>query len=181
MFENLALYPYPSVILFTSGIILLLLSNMTIDDKKSSENILNLFGQFFGFCWGITALTWGIITLGSPIYTGWMVGGLILVGLSLFLRPLKNIPWATLVGLIFSGAITAFLAMNMDPVIHFGIDFRWILAIVFLAVMFILYLICKFIEDLFELIGLILSNDPISMLIGLGCFIGGIASLVIYY
>ena len=180
MLEVLGSYPYPSFILIGSSLILIIMAKWHINYEKTREKALDIFFQFFTFCWGITALTWGVITLGSS--SGNLVAGaLIVVGLSLFLKPLKNIPWGSLLSLIIAGSVTAFLAFRMETIILLGIDLRWALVIVFFAILFFLYLIFKFLEDIFNLIGLILSNDPISLLIGLGGIGMGIFTLIIPY
>lgn len=178
MLEKLALYPYPSIILIAGGFVSIIIAKIDIEEEKGKEKFLDLFVHFFAFCWGVTTLVWGILTFSSPSYTYWTASALIIVGLSLFLKPLKNIPWASLVSLLAAGGITAFLAGSMDSVFFLGLDLRWVLALVFFTVLFMLYLILKFIEDLFKLIGIILSNDPMALLIGIGGIVIGVAGLV---
>jgi len=180
MLEALGSYPYPSFILIGSGLISMVMAKWHIDYEKTREKALDIFFQFFTFCWGITALIWGVITLGSSS-NNLAAGALIIVGLSLFLKPLKNIPWGSLLSLIIAGSITALLAFRMETIIFFGIDLRWALVVVFFAILFFLYLIFKFLEDIFNLIGLILSNDPISLLIGMGGVGVGVFTLIIPY
>lgn len=180
MLEALGSYPHPSFILIGSGLISIIMAKWHVKEEKTREKALDIFVQFFTFCWGITALTWGVITLGSSS-TNLAAGALIIVGLSLFLKPLENIPWGSLFSLVIAGTITAFLAFTMDSITYLGMDLRWTLAIVFFALLFFLYLIFKFLEDLFDLVGLILSNDPISFLIGFGGIIVGLVTLIIPY
>ena len=104
---------------------------------------------------------------------------LIIVGLSLFLKPVKEIPWASMVSLLAASSLTAMLAYHMPPVLFFGYDLRWLLSIVFLCILFALYVVLKFLEKIFKVIGVILSSDPISLLIGFAGMALGIVSMFV--
>lgn len=181
MYENLANYPYPSIVILIGGFVSLLTGFMKVDRDDTSDKLMGGFVHFIGLFYGVASLIFGILTFGSSAYPNWIAWGLVIVGVSLFLKPLKDIPWASLLGLIVAGAATAYLAMNMPPVIISGLDVRWILVAVFIIVLLIIYLLFKFIEDIFELLGMLLSNKPVSILIGLGAIAIGIYSLVMFY
>lgn len=172
-------FPWPSVILVISGFISFLWAMIRTEKKDLMEKFLDKIFQTLGFFWGVTVLVWGVYTLGSKLYpewTGWMM---IVIGLSLFLKPIKDIPWASLVSLLVSSSMTGLLALNLSPVLFFGFDIRWILAVVFLCLLFTLYIFLKFIEDLFKIIGTFLSSDPVSFLLGSAGLILGAVSVVV--
>ncbi len=162
-------YPLPSAVLIISSFFSFLWAITRSDENKKGEKVIEMIFQFIGFSWGVTTLVWGVYTLGSESYPRWVAWILIVVGLSLFLKPIKNIPWASLVSLLAASSLTALLAYNMSPISFFGFDLRWLLAIVFFSLLFTLYIILKFLEDLFKVVGIVLSSDPVSLIILQGC------------
>jgi peptidoglycan/LPS O-acetylase OafA/YrhL len=99
---------------------------------------------------------------------------LLLAGLALFLRPLKDVPWAALVGLIVGGACLSLVYFLFPlPEIVFGISSTWLYLAVFLIPALLAYVVAKFLEDLFKLVGTILSSRPVIIPLGLVCILQG--------
>jgi len=112
-----------------------------------------------GFFLGLASIAAGILTVarrGDPITEI----ALILVGLALFLKPIKNVRWAFLFGFII-GVMTVFIAKSLLPFQS---------PLVYLTIFFIsailAYLIFKFAEELLSFLGALLSFPPILFLLG---------------
>ena len=104
---------------------------------------------------------------------------LIIAGLALFLRPIKDIPWAALLGLIVGGlsaGIVYFFFPLQETV--FGISSMWVYLAIFLIPAVIVYMVFKFIEDLLKLIGMLLGSKPVSFIEGIVCIVQGVLLLL---
>ena len=128
--------------------------------------------SFIGFLVGIVALataalsflkgTSGIVTLVL----------LVAVGLSLFLKPLKNVRWAALIGL--ACGIVALYYANA----YFGQLGTAVMLVIFIVVALPVYLMFKFAEDILHSIGSLLSYPAITVPIGLLCLAQGTLLLI---
>ena len=98
----------------------------------------------------------------------------------LILRPIKDFPWAALLGLIAgglsAGAVYFFLPTITEPV--FGIASIWIYVIIFLIPAVIVYMVFKFIEDVLKLIGTLLASKPVTLIVGFVCIAQGVLLLL---
>ena len=105
----------------------------------------------------------------------------IIVGLALILKPIKDIPWAAVVGII-AGAIVVFISSTyLEFVVNtianlFGIDAYWLLIAAFIIVLLICYMAFKFLEDIGKILGAFLSSRPTSFVIMLLCVIEAICA-----
>lgn len=137
--------------------------------------ILSVFGFFMGILMLVTAV-------GVWSTHAWDAGTrylLIAAGLALFLRPLKDIPWAALVGLIIGGACVCLVYFLLPlPETVLGISSTWVYLAIFLIPALLAYMVTKFIEDVFKLVGTILSSRPVSITLGLICIVQGILLLL---
>jgi len=133
--------------------------------------VTSLFGFFVGILLLVTAAAvWSM--------EAWDTGTrylLIVTGLALFLKPLKDIPWAALIGLVVGGlcAGSVYLLYPLPETVY-GISSTWIyLAIFFIPALFV-YMLLKFVEDVLRLVGTILASKPVSIILGLMCIVQGI-------
>ena len=139
-------------------------------------SILTKIVSFFGFFVGILLIVTGAAALSTQgqvdTYTQYL---LIIAGLALFLRPIKDIPWAALLGLIAgglcAGAVYFFFPLP-DPV--FGIASIWVYVIIFLIPAVIVYMVFKFIEDALRLFGTLLASKPVTFMVGCVCIGQGV-------
>ena len=115
-----------------------------------------------GLLLGILALVLVYLLFSSGRYDAFTLCILLVAGLMLFLRPIKNLRWAALVALAVA-LIASYYAYNAFHVS------TTVLIIVFVATTLLLYLLFKFAEDLLGIIGGILSFPPIAILIGIVC------------
>ncbi|NVM27382.1 MAG: hypothetical protein HWN65_00960 [Candidatus Helarchaeota archaeon] len=98
----------------------------------------------------------------------------IIVGIALVLRPIKDIPWAALVGVIVGGFVVFISATYLKVITDgfasiLGIDPYWILIITFLIIFLIVFLAFKMIEGIGKLLGAALSSRPASLIIMIIC------------
>jgi len=130
-----------------------------------------LFGFFVGILLLVTAAAaWSM--------QAWDTGTrylLIVTGLALFLKPLKDIPWAALIGLVVGGlcAGSVFLFYPLPETVS-GISSTWVYLVIFFIPALLVYVVLKFVEDVLRLIGTILASKPVSIVLGLICIAQGI-------
>ena len=144
-------------------------------------SILTKIVSFFGFFVGILVIVTGATAwqTQSPqvdTYTQYL---LIIAGLALILRPIKDFPWAALIGLI-AGGLSAGAVYFVFPLPEtvFGIASIWVYLIIFLIPAVIVYMVFKFIEDLLKLIGTLLASKPVTLIVGFVCIAQGILLLL---
>lgn len=139
--------------------------------------VISFFGFFVGILLIITgAAAWKAQAINIDAYTTYL---LIIAGFALILKPIKDFPWAALLGLIAgglsAGAVYFFFSL---PQTIFGIDSIWIYLAIFLIPAVIVYMVFKFIEDLLKMVGTILGSKPITFIIGFICIAQGILLLL---
>jgi len=135
--------------------------------------------SYLGFFIGILLLTtaavaWSEHALDTPtIYL------LIGTGLALFLKPIRDFPWAALFGLAAGCACAVYVIWFASiPEVVYGIPAKWIYIAAFLVPALIVYLLFKFVEDLLKLIGLILASKPVSLILAALCIAQGVLMLL---
>lgn len=140
-----------------------------------SVKVLSLFGFFIGALLLITGIN-------ASIGQAWDSGTiylLIITGLALILRPLKDIPWAALFGLLVGGlCVSLVLIFYPLPGTILGISSTWVYLFVFIVPALLVYVFFKFAEDLLRLVGMILASKPVSIVLGIACIIQGILLLL---
>jgi hypothetical protein len=139
--------------------------------------ILSFFGFFAGILLVLTGgVAWQTQTTQIDTYTIYL---LIIAGLVLILRPIKDFPWAALIGLIAgglcAGAVYFFYPL---PETVLGIASTWVYLIIFLIPAVLVYMVFKFIEDVLKLIGTLLASRPVTLIVGFVCIAQGILLLL---
>ncbi len=138
--------------------------------------IVSFFGLFAGIILLITGATAWQTQAQIDNFT---IALLIIAGLALVLRPIKDFPWAALLGLIAgglcAGAIYFFFPL---PETVFGIAAIWVYVIIFMVPAVIVYMIFKFIEDVLKLIATLLASKPATFIVGCVCITQGILLLL---
>jgi hypothetical protein len=134
--------------------------------------IVSFFGLFIGIALLITGATaWQIQ---APQIDNYTTALFIIAGLALILKPIKDFPWAALMGLIAgglcAGAVYFFFPL---PATVFGIASIWVYVAIFMIPAVIVYMVFKFIEDVLKLIGMLLASRPITFIIGCICIAQG--------
>jgi peptidoglycan/LPS O-acetylase OafA/YrhL len=130
----------------------------------------------------------GVIMMGGAV-TAWFAETYytftcilaLVVGLALILKPIKDIPWAAVIGII-AGAIVVFIASSYLEFATesiaglLGIDAYWLLIAAFVLVLVLCYMAFKFVEDIGKILGKFLSARPTSLAIMLLCVIEAICA-----
>ena len=162
--SDLATVSYVQWALIAGGLIALV-SGIIGRNKKS---IIDEVVMFIGFFVGILLLAMGILTITNPPAGGISAVAtlmLIILGVAMFFRPLKKVPFAGVIG--FVGALFVAIALyNMH------VDNTWII-IAFLIVFVILWLIFKVIFGVVKIAAAILTFRPVLMIIGIIAIIEG--------
>ncbi len=138
--------------------------------------IVAFFGLFAGIILSITGATAWQTQAQVDNYT---IALLIIAGLALILKPIKEFPWAALLGLIAgglcAGAVYFFFPL---PETVFGIAAIWVYVIIFLVPAVIVYMVFKFIEDVLKLVATLIASKPATFIIGCLCIAQGILLLL---
>ena len=139
--------------------------------------ITSFFGFFVGILLIVTAaVAWS--TEAPQVDTGTQYL-LIVAGLALFLKPMKDIPWAALLGLGVGGLCAGFVLLFYPlPETVYGISSTWIYLLIFFIPAVFVYMVFKFIEDVLKLIGMVLTFKPVTLALGLVCIAQGILLLL---
>jgi hypothetical protein len=134
--------------------------------------------SIFGFLVGILLLLTGAAIWPTEVWDTGTKFLLIITGLALFLKPLKQIPWASLIGLII-GTVCVLLVYFYFPLpeMIFSISSVWVYLAIFFIPALATYLFFKFLEDLIKLIGIILASKPVATILGIICLTHGILLL----
>jgi hypothetical protein len=142
---------------------------------SGAAKVMSALGFFVGILMLITALSvWSA--------SAWDTGTrylLVITGLALFLKPLRDVPWAALVGLIVGGACVSIVFLLFPlPETVLGVSSTWVYLLIFFVPALLAYMAAKFVEDLFKLVGTILASKPVSIILGLICLVQGILLLL---
>jgi hypothetical protein len=139
--------------------------------------IVSFFGFFIGIALIITgAAAWQSQAPNVDTYTQYL---LIIAGFVLMLKPIKDFPWAALLGLIAGGlAVGAVYFFFPLPETVLGIASIWVYVILFFIPAVLVYMVFKFIEDVLKLLGTLLASRPITFIVGLICIVQGILLLL---
>ena len=147
----------------------------------TTTSILVKIVSFFGFFAGIALLITGAAAwqTQAPNVDNYTIYLLIIAGVVLILRPIKDFPWAALLGLIAGGAAVGAVYFFFPlPETVFGIASIWVYVIIFLIPAVIVYMVFKFIEDVLKLLGTLLASRPITLIVGFVCIAQGILLLL---
>lgn len=108
------------------------------------------------------------LTASAYPYLRYLIPLMIVLGLTLFSRPLRNIRWASLTSLGV-GLLAAYLLSVTFP----GLG-TIILGAVFLIATLAVYMLLRFVEDIFDFVGTVLAFPPISLAVGVAAVYFGI-------
>ena len=135
--------------------------------------VVSFFGFFVGIALMITgAAAWQSQAPNVDTYTQYL---LIVAGLILILKPIKDFPWAALLGLLAGGLVTGAVYFFYPlPETVLGIGSIWVYVALFLIPAVIVYMVFKFIEDVLKLLGTLLASRPITFIVGAICITQGI-------
>ena len=165
--------PIPELVLIMGG----LLSVFVAVYGRRDDSHLDELGTFFAFILGIVL---GIIAFFMAVEetVGWFSLTVIAVlAVTLFLKPMKELPWAGLAG-VLAGAAAVYVAYLFLPEMVYGVE-RWIiLVVIFFIVGAIVHVLFHFIEDVLTIARLVLDWKPVMVLVGMIAIIEGVLMLL---
>ena len=130
-------------------------------------------GTVFAFILGAAMFVMAFALWNEDAASNFTLGVIIVLALTLFLKPLRQIPWAGIIGAVIGG-IAAFAASLFLPSTVFGIDEWIILVIIFLVVGVIVHTLFHFLEDVLAVASMVLEWKPVMILVGLVSLVEGI-------
>ncbi len=110
--------------------------------------------------------------LSSISYLQYYLPLMIVLGLLLFARPIRNVRWASLMGLAI-GLLASYYVRVLFPTLS-----STILAVVFIITTLAIYTLLRFVEDIFEFMGTVLAFPPIAIGVGLVSIYFGIVMAI---
>jgi hypothetical protein len=135
--------------------------------------------SLFGFLVGVFML---VTAAGVWLNQAWDSGTrylLVVTGLALVLKPLKDVPWAALIGLVTGGLCVGLVYISYPlPETVLGISSTWMYLAIFLIPALLAYIFFKFAEDLMKLVGTILASRPVATILGILCLLQGVLLLL---
>jgi hypothetical protein len=139
--------------------------------------ITSFFGFFVGILLIISAVVaWSAEAVQVDTGTQYLM---IVAGLALFVKPMKDVPWAALLGLVVGGVCAGFIFLFSPlPETVYGISSTWIYLLIFFVPAVLVYMIFKFIEDVLKLIAMVLTFKPVTLALGFICIVQGILLLL---
>ncbi len=161
--------PVPGLALVVGGILSIAIALYGHRDDSHWDEV----GTFFAFILGIAMMVMAYAMWSEGAVTNFTLGVVIVLALTLFLKPMKEIPWAGVVGAVVGG-IAAFAASLFLPSKVFGVDEWIILVVIFLVVGAIVHTLFHFLEDVLAVASMVLQWKPVMILIGLVSLAEGI-------
>jgi hypothetical protein len=169
----LASEPYPSVVLIVGGLLAIFVAAYGRRDDSHIDEL----GTFFAFILGAGMLAMAAIVAMEGSLGWFSLLVIILLAVTLFLKPMKEIPWAGVVGMI-AGAVAVFFADSFLSETVFGVD-KWIvLVVIFIVVGAIFHMLFHFIEDVLTIARMVLDWGPVMILVGLVAIAEGVLILM---
>ncbi len=164
----LANEPLPAAALIGGGVLSILVSLY----GRRDDSHLDELGTFVAFLLGILT---GVIAFSAGVEgtVGWFsLVVMVVLAATLFLKPLKSLPWAGMAG-IAAGAVAVYFASGYITGSVLGLE-RWIwLVIIFFIVGGIVHMLFHFIEDILTIARMVLDWRPVMVIVGLVAVIEG--------
>ena len=104
---------------------------------------------------------------------------LIVIGIAMFFFPIKDLPLASIIGLLAGTAtVIAIVLLVPDSAVKFiggFVEIKWVLIIIFIVITVIVIIAVKFYIGIFKTISKVLSWPPIALVIVIFCLVQGFA------
>jgi len=154
--------PYPAVALIVGG----LLSIFVAFYGRRDASHLDELGTFFAFILGVVMGIMAFFVATEETVNWFTLAVIVILAVTLFLKPMKELPWAGVAGLI-GGAAAAYGASLVLPSTVFGVEEWIILVVVFFIVGTIVHVLFHFMEDVLTIARMVLDWKPAMVLVGL--------------
>lgn len=161
--------PYPAIALIIGG----LLSIFVAIYGRRDDSHLDELGTFFAFILGIVMGIMAFFVATEETVNWFTLAVIIILAVTLFLKPMKELPWAGVAGLI-GGAAAAYGASLVLPSTVFGVEEWIILVVVFFIVGTIVHVLFHFVEDMLTIARMVLDWKPAMVIVGLLAIVEGV-------
>jgi hypothetical protein len=167
--------PYPAVALVIGGLLSLFIAVY----GKRDDSHLDELGTFFAFVLGIVMGTMAFFIAMEESVEDWFTLAVVIVlAVTLFLRPMKELPWAGLAGLI-AGIVAVYFASMFLPDKVFGVEEWIILLVIFFIVGAIVHVLFHFMEDVLTIARMVLDWGPVMVIVGIIAIVEGAMLLLL--
>lgn len=154
--------PVPAIALIVGGLLSVAVAVYGHRDDSHWDEV----GTFFGFVIGAGMFVVAFF-VGTQGTVGWFsLVLMILLAATLFLKPMREIPWTGVLGVVV-GAAAAVLASFVLPSKVLGVDEWIILVIIFFIVGALVHALLHFLEDVLTIATMVLDWRPTMIIIGL--------------
>ena len=154
--------PVPAAALIIGGLLSIAVAVYGHRDDSHWDEV----GTFIGFVIGAAMFVVAFFAGTEDTVEWFTLVLIILLAATLFLKPMREIPWAGVLGVIV-GAAAAVAASFMLPSTVFGIDEWIILVVIFFIVGVIVHTLLHFLEDVLTIATMVLDWKPTMIIIGL--------------
>ena len=154
--------PVPAAALIVGGFLSMAVAVYGHRDDSYWDEV----GTFFAFILGAAMIVMAIAVAMEETVNWLTLLIIVLLALTLFLKPMREIPWAGVLGALVGGA-AAVAASFMLPSTVFGIDEWIILVAIFLIVGAIVHSLFHFLEDVLTIARMVLDWKPTMVIVGL--------------
>ena len=161
--------PYPALALIVGG----LLSVFVAIYGRRDDSHLDELGTFFAFVLGIVMGIMAFFVATEETVNWFTLSVMIVLAVTLFLKPMKELPWAGIVGLV-AGAAAVYGASLFLPATVFGVEQWIILVVIFFIVGTIVHVLFHFMEDVLTIARMVLDWKPVMVLVGLVAIAEGV-------
>lgn len=134
-------------------------------------------GTFFAFILGAAMFVMAFIVGTEETVKWFTLVVMVVLALTLFLKPMREIPWAGVLGAVI-GAVVALVASLFLQSKVFGIDEWVILVIIFFVVGAIVHGLLHFLEDVLTIATMVLDWKPTMIIVGVVAIAEGVLVLM---
>jgi hypothetical protein len=169
----LAKEPLPAAALIIGGLLSIAVALYGHRDDSRWDEV----GTFFGFILGAAMFVMAFV-VGTEVAVGWFtLAVMVVLALTLCLKPMREIPWAGVLGAVLGGA-AALAASLFLPSTVFGIDEWIVLLAIFFVVGAIVHGLLHFLEDVLTIATMVLDWKPTMVIVGIAAMVEGVLVLM---
>lgn len=154
--------PIPAAALIVGGLLSIAVAIYGHRDDSYWDEV----GTFFAFVLGATMIVMAVAVAMEETVNWLTLLIIVILALTLFLKPLRQIPWAGVLGAVVGGA-AAVAASFVLPSTVFGIEEWIVLVIIFFVVGAIIHGLFHFLEDVLTIARMVLDWKPTMVIVGL--------------
>ncbi|OGS55458.1 MAG: hypothetical protein A3K60_05520 [Euryarchaeota archaeon RBG_19FT_COMBO_56_21] len=165
--------PVPSLTLVVGGLLSIAIAMYGHREDSYWDEV----GTFFAFLLGAAMFVIAFAAWSEDAVNWLTLLIIVILALTLFLKPMREIPWAAIMGALAGGAVAA-IASFFLPSEVFGIEEWIVLLVIFLVVGTITHFFFHFIEDLLLVARMVLDWKPTMVIVGLVAIAEGILILM---